>query len=63
MRVTINSERCMGNAVCTFIAPTAFEIDDEGYARVIEEQPPGALAAEVVEAARMCPTNAIDISD
>ena len=63
MRVTINGERCMGNGVCTTIAAGAFELDDEGYARVLEPQPTGTLAAEAAEAARLCPTNAIEIDD
>lgn len=63
MRVKINSDRCMGNGVCTSIAPEAFVIDDEGYAQVTEEQPGGALAAQVAEAADLCPTNAIEIED
>lgn len=63
MRVKINAERCMGNGVCTSIAAEGFEIDDEGYARVLEPEPTGTLAAEMADAARLCPTDAIEIED
>ncbi len=49
----------MGNAVCVSIAPTAFLIDDEGYAEVVVEHPDGDLVELVARAARQCPTNAI----
>lgn len=61
MHVRVNTERCMGNGVCIGIAPNAFRIDDEGYAEVILAHPDGELAAEVTQAARLCPTNAIEI--
>ena len=63
MRVRVNAERCMGNGVCIGIAPEAFRIDDEGYAEVIVAHPEGELAVEVTQAARLCPTNAIEIDE
>lgn len=48
----------MGNALCVSIAPAMFELDDDGYATVIPGAVDGAVAAE---AARLCPTNAIEI--
>jgi ferredoxin len=60
MAVRINLERCMGNALCVGIAPGVFDLDADGYAVVIASEVDPGLAAE---AARICPTNAIEVID
>jgi ferredoxin len=62
--VTVDPELCTASAVCTFIAPTIFELDNPaGPVRctlaTIEDP---ALIALAREAAAACPTNAIRIS-
>lgn len=63
MRVAVDRERCMGNAVCVGTAPSVFDIDDEGYAFALDRRVDDASEAAVVQAARLCPTNAIEIDE
>jgi ferredoxin len=60
MTLTIHIDRdlCIGAQNCVRWAPSVFTIDDEGLACVIADDPE-PWAAQVVEAARDCPTNAI----
>lgn len=63
MRLRVDAERCMGNAVCIRIAPGSFRLDDDGYAYAIDELVDENLVAAVIEATRLCPTNAIEIDE
>jgi ferredoxin len=63
MKVVVNFDACMSNAQCMRAAPTVFEVRDDGYLYVLQETPPQSLRAEVEEAARLCPTQAITIED
>lgn len=59
MRVTVDRDRCEGNAVCLGIAPDVFELDDEEYA-VVTVDPIPADQAELVEQAIVeCPRAAL----
>ena len=60
-RVTVDPDLCMGSGECVRIAPIAFEIDD---ATNVSLPLPGAAAADLetlLDAARNCPTNAIEV--
>jgi len=60
VKVTIDLELCTGCGTCEAVCPEVFELDDEGFARVI----PGADCAEAgccAEAADSCPEGAITI--
>jgi ferredoxin len=61
MKVTVDFDICQSNAVCMEIAPKVFEVRDDGYLYVLQEEPSEALRAEVEEAAERCPTGAITI--
>lgn len=63
MKVVINFDACMSNAQCMRAAPTVFEVRDDGLLYVLQEMPPESLRADVEEAARLCPTQAITIED
>ncbi len=59
--VRVDRVRCIGSGVCTRIAPSVFELDDDGIAVVID--PEGDGRAAVVAAAETCPTDAILVFD
>jgi ferredoxin len=61
MKVVVDFDICQSNAVCMEVAPKVFEVRDDGYLYVLEENPSEALRAEVEEAAERCPTGAITI--
>lgn len=61
MRVNVDFDQCESNALCMGIEPTVFEVRDDDFLYVLQEEPPEALRANVEEAARMCPKQAITI--
>ncbi|MHB1533636.1 MAG: ferredoxin [Acidimicrobiales bacterium] len=63
MRVVVDFDRCESNALCMAAAPEVFEVRDDDFLYVLQEQPPEELRAKVNEAARSCPTQAITIED
>ena len=44
-------------------APEVFELRDDGYLYILQENPAESLRTKVTEAADMCPTGAISIED
>ena len=63
MRVVVDFDLCQSNAVCQGIAPQVFEVRDDGFLYILQEEPPEELRAKVEDAARACPTQAITIED
>ena len=63
MRVVVDFDLCQSNALCMSAAPEVFEVRDDGFLYVLDENPPEELRAKVEEAARVCPTQAITIED
>lgn len=57
--VEIDSEVCMGSGHCTYEAPGAFGLDEDGIAFVVD--PCGSDEDRVIAAARKCPTHAISL--
>jgi len=43
------------------IAPQVFEVRDDGFLYILQEEPPDALHEWVEKAARGCPTQAITL--
>ena len=61
MRVAVDADRCQGNGVCARIAPEVFELRPGGVS-VTSEEPAPALERAVRDAARRCPTRAVELS-
>ncbi len=61
MRVVVDFDVCMSNAVCMGLAPEVFEVRDDGYLYILNETPPEELRTKVQQAERACPTQAIKI--
>ncbi len=61
MKVVVNYDLCESNAVCMGIAPEVFEVRDDDFLYVLQEEPPEELRSRVEEAARRCPKQAITI--
>ena len=58
VRVTVDPELCMGSGTCMAVAPTLFEMGDDGTARRL--QPLVERNATADEAVSRCPTGAIE---
>jgi ferredoxin len=63
MKVVVNFDLCESNAVCMGIAPEVFEVRDDDFLYVLQEEPPEDLREQVTEAARRCPKQAITVED
>jgi ferredoxin len=63
MKVVVNFDLCESNAVCMGIAPEVFEVRDDDFLYVLQEEPAEELRGKVEEAARRCPKQAIAIED
>lgn len=57
MRIRIDRDKCVTAANCVVTAPTVFEIDEDGKARLID---PASVGDELLWlVAELCPTEAI----
>ncbi len=63
MKVVVDYDKCDSNAVCVGIAPELFEVRDDNFLYILQENPPEELRAKLEQAVRMCPTHAISIED
>ena len=61
MRIVVDFDRCQSNALCMGAAPAVFEVRDDNFFYVLQEQPPESERAAVTEAVRLCPTQAISL--
>jgi ferredoxin len=63
VKVVVNFDVCESNALCMEAAPEVFEVRDDDFLYVLDENPPEALRAKVEEAVRRCPKQAITLED
>jgi len=61
MRVVVDYDLCESNALCMAAAPEVFEVRDDDFLYVLQDEPPEAQRAAVEEAVRRCPKQAITI--
>jgi ferredoxin len=61
MRVVVDYDLCESNALCMAAAPEVFEVRDDDFLYVLQDEPPEELRSKVEEAARRCPKQAITI--
>jgi ferredoxin len=63
MRVVVDFDKCQSNAICMGIAPEVFEVRDDNFLYILNEQPPEEMRSRLDEAVRSCPTGAISLED
>ena len=63
MRVVVDFNLCESNALCVNEAPEVFEVRDDDLLYLLNENPDEALRSKVQAAARVCPKQAIAITD
>jgi len=61
MRVVVDYDLCESNALCMAAAPEVFEVREDDFLYVLQDEPPEELRSKVEEAARRCPKQAITI--
>jgi ferredoxin len=63
VKVVVDFDTCQSNAVCQGIAPEVFEVRDDGFLYILQENPSEELRSKVEDAVRSCPVQAITIED
>ena len=63
VRVNVDFDLCQSNALCMAAAPEVFEVRDDGFLYVLNENPGEELRGKVQDAVRSCPTQAISIEE
>jgi ferredoxin len=61
MKIVVDFDKCDSNGVCCGIAPDLFELDDQNFLVIKQEEPGDDQRATLEEAVRNCPTEAISI--
>jgi ferredoxin len=63
MKVVVDYDLCESNALCMAAAPEVFEVRDDDFLYVLQDNPPEALRAKVEEAVKRCPKQAIKLEE
>ena len=63
MRVIVNYDLCTSNGVCMGLAPEVFEVRDDGYMYVLDENPGPEFDERLREAVAGCPNGAISLEE
>ena len=61
MKIVVDFDKCKSNAVCMGVAPDIFEVRDDNFLYVLQEEPAEDRRVDVEEAIRTCPTGAISV--
>jgi ferredoxin len=61
LRVWVDHQTCVGNAMCESIAPAVFRLNDNRQSEVVN--PEGDTEEKILEAAENCPVSAIFVED
>jgi ferredoxin len=61
--VKVDYDVCESNAVCMGLVPEVFEVRDDDFLYVLDENPPESLRPRLEEAVRSCPKAAITLED
>ena len=63
MKIVIDYDLCEANAVCMGVCPKCFRVEEDDTLTVLVQSPPESLRAEVEEAVRLCPRQAITLEE
>jgi ferredoxin len=61
VRVKVDFDLCESNALCMAAAPEVFEVRDDDFLYVLDEEPGEALRSKVEAAVAVCPKQAITL--
>ena len=63
MRVKADFDLCEANALCVGIAPETFELDDDDFLHILDDEVTAENEAKIRQAIASCPRNALSIED
>ncbi len=61
MKVDVDFDLCESNAICMGIAPAVFEVRDDDFLYILDENPSEDLRTELEKAVQACPRAAIKL--
>ena len=61
LRVWVDHQVCVGNAMCESIAPRVFQLNEDRQSEAVN--PTGDTEEKILEAAENCPVSAIFVED
>lgn len=62
-KVSVDLSRCQGYGNCVLAAPGVFDLGDDNLVVLLNAHPEGEEIEQTREAARMCPTQTITVSE
>jgi ferredoxin len=62
-KIEVDWGLCESNGVCMGVIPEVFQLEDDDTLTVLQEEVTPAIEAQVLEAVRQCPRQAISISE
>jgi ferredoxin len=63
MKVRVDTDRCTGHSRCNAVAPDVYQLDDDGFCVIVNEDVPAEFERQAREGADVCPERAIEIDD
>ena len=61
MKVVVDFDLCESNAICMGIVPEVFEVRDDDFLYILDENPAEALRPKLEQAVASCPRAAIKL--
>jgi ferredoxin len=62
-KVNVDFDVCASTGTCMQFCPEVFEVRSDGFLYILIEEPDESLRKAVEQAADMCPTAAISVTD
>lgn len=63
VRISVDTERCVGAGQCVLSAPDVFDQDDHGIVMVLEEPADEPARDAARQAGMVCPSQAISVAE
>lgn len=61
MRIKADFDLCESNAICVGMAPDFFDLDDNDYLVILQEEIPADRVEELRQVAANCPKSALEV--
>jgi len=63
MRIKADFDLCESNAICVGMAPDVFDLDDNDYLVILQEEVPADRVDELRQVVANCPKSALSLED